>query len=580
MKKLWRDRVEPLADDLEWLALGGLAATAFILGYIGFGDQPGQALSPLDRVYRSLQLFFLEYGSTAEPMSGELDVARLLAPAVTAFAAAKALAALFREQVQSLRARFRPSRNVVVCGLGRCGVPVARAFKERGAKVVVIERDRDNDAIRECRREGIIVLHGDASDRHVLARAGVEHARHVVAACGDDGVNAEVAIRARELVRERSGRPLRGSIQVLDFELRDLLEESELGGGAEDDRFRPDFFNPAERGAPALLDEHPPFDGEGKAPSRPAHVLVVGLGEMGSNVVVHTALRWRTTGAHGRLPVTAVDLEATRRVDLLCRRYPQLASVCDLHAVAEDVRSPEVQSGEFLARRPHPTVAYICLDDDTKGLGAALALRRLQTLRGAPIVVRMTEQTGLASLLAAGDGKYENIHAFALLDWICKPDVLLNGVYEVLARSIHETWLAAQPAGRDAKPSAVPWDRLAEGYKESSRRQAEHIRVKLEAVGCKIVRLRDWDAEPLVFDDDEIELMAQMEHRRWRKEHEDEGWTLGERDDDRKTHPDLVEWEKLPRDSQDYDRGTVRNLPAFLARLGYAVVRTSEDAPR
>jgi RyR domain len=110
--------------------------------------------------------------------------------------------------------------------------------------------------------------------------------------------------------------------------------------------------------------------------------------------------------------------------------------------------------------------------------------------------------------------------------------------------------------------------------KESNREQATDLSRKLEAIGCDIAPMTDWDAEPPAFTADEIELLARMEHDRWRKERETAGWRLAAaRSEDRKESPYLVPYEDLPPDVKEIDRATVRALPAYLAEVDFEVVR-------
>ena len=86
---------------------------------------------------------------------------------------------------------------------------------------------------------------------------------------------------------------------------------------------------------------------------------------------------------------------------------------------------------------------------------------------------------------------------------------------------------------------------------------------------------------PIKFTKEEIEIMAELEHARWNSEKYMDGWSFGNpRDDDKKIHPYLVEWERLPkkikdndRDIKDYDRDAVREIPSLLAEAGFEIYR-------
>ena len=563
--------------------IGGLFITALVLGWIGFDLNSralGQPGSFLDNLYRSLQLFIIHSGAVAPPVSWQLEVARFLAPAVAAGATLSAIVDLLGEQVSGLRVRFY-SNHVVVCGLGRLGSLLARTLREAGYDVVGVEPDAQNGAIARCREDGVIVLVGDGKDPAVLRRAGAHRARYLFAVAGDDGRNSDIAIGARKVVEGRSGSPLTCFVHVLDDKLSDVLRQVGLarrGGG-----LRIEYFNVAQLGAPALLADYPAFDDQGTTPLGPPHIVVVGLGEMGTRLIVHAARRWRAIpGTRGKkLRITAVDRQADARVAVLNERLPRLAGVCELRPCRMDLDSAEFERADFLfggRGRSDVTGVYVCVGEDAVGLSAALHLRRRLGDRNVPIVVRTTQEAGVAALLGEGRGDtYGNLRVFGLLDLVCRPDVLLAGQNEAVARAIHEKYVSnrrREGQSVETNPALVDWEQLPESLKESNREQASDIARKLEAIGCDVAPMTDWDAEPPAFTADEIELLARMEHDRWRTEREAAGWRLAAaRSESRKESPFLVPYEDLPADVKEIDRATVRALPAFLAEVDFAVVR-------
>ncbi len=112
----------------------------------------------------------------------------------------------------------------------------------------MIENDELNDHIERLRQRGVTVLLGDASDPQLLRRARAGRARRVLAVCGDDAINAEVALRCRELSRESGGSALDCYVHIVDGDLCRLLKEQELRGSGED-LLRLEFFNVFESGA-------------------------------------------------------------------------------------------------------------------------------------------------------------------------------------------------------------------------------------------------------------------------------------------------------------------------------------------
>ena len=121
----------------------------------------------------------------------------------------------------------------------------------------------------------------------------------------------------------------------------------------------------------------------------------------------------------------------------------------------------------------------------------------------------------------------------------------------------------------------MPWDDLPEALKESNRAQASHIGVMLKAFGCGIIPWADWDAESFEFAPEEIELLAEMEHKRWVEERLRNDWTYasGTKNIEKKTSPYLVPWDELTEEVKEWDRVTVRGMPGFLARAEFQIVR-------
>jgi hypothetical protein len=447
--------------------------------------------------------------------------------------------------------------------------------------VVVIDGDAENDRIDAAREYGALVLVGDARDQQLLRRAGVAKARHLVGVVGEDGINAEIAVQARRVVGRRRGAPLSCLIHVVDPDLCALLRTQEVGRRNEE-AFRLDFFNVFESGARTLLSESPPQGRHSEDVPR-SHIAVIGLGRFGEALVVQAARSWKAiqVTSRDRLRISIVDQQAQHLTESLTHRYPWLSQICELQARELLFESPEFHSAQFLfdsQRRLDVSTVYVCVDDDSQAVSVALTLHRQLKNAEVPIVVRMVHGTGLASLLEDDpSGEFRNLHAFALLDRMCNPDLLFAGVYEIIAQAMHEEYVRerrSQGEGPDSNPALVPWEELADHFKESNRAQAAHIGIKLAAVDCDLAPLADWEAETFRFDPDELERLSIMEHERWVDERLRDGWRKGPKDTERKISPYLVPWSKLDDEIREYDRVFIRGLPRFLARAGLQIVRT------
>jgi hypothetical protein len=258
--------------------------------------------------------------------------------------------------------------------------------------------------------------------------------------------------------------------------------------------------------------------------------------------------------AGGRLQVTLAGEGAEEAARDLHERYPRLAGDCDVHTGAPAAGV---------------TSAYV-----TGDLGAALNLSR--AVPDVTTVVLVTERSGLATLLSGITAESSSIVLFDVLERSSRPDFVLNGTIERLARAVHAAYVRDQLAAGHTpadNPSLRDWDGLPETTKEANRAQAADVGTKLAAVDCRLQAWTDWTGEGVRFTAEEIERMAVLEHERWSRERRAEGWTAGPRDVERKLNPHLVHWDELPEEVKDYNRNAVRALPELLTFAGFEIVR-------
>jgi uncharacterized membrane protein len=152
-------------------------------------------------------------------------------------------------------------------------------------------------------------------------------------------------------------------------------------------------------------------------------------------------------------------------------------------------------------------------------------------------------------------------------------------VTERLARAIHDDYGAIHESGPVAAVSRAqvlaaslgPWDELPEEFKESNRAQARQIGEKLAVIGCLMMPAFD-PTLGFAFEDDELQLLARLEHERWMDERTAQGYELGPARYDH-VRPDLVPWDRLSDEARAMNIQAVRCIPDMLARVGFQVLR-------
>ncbi len=563
------------------VAVGLVGLTFSTLGFHQYYRAAGQPYTWMDCIYQAIQLLSLNSGAVPPEarVPWMLEVGRIITPLVTFYAIIKALAAVFRDQIHLARIRFMRGQRII-CGLGRKGWLLARQLRRKGQGVVIIEQDAENPHLAEARALGCAVVIGDGRDPLVLKKAGVDRAGALVAVCGEDNLNAEIAARLRTLLAG-SKHSLTCTIHIEDPHLWVLLRELELSSTGHNP-VRLEFFNIFENGAFLLADHYLQPQKESAEPG----LLVVGLGRLGESLVINAARRWalRCKKTGERLKVLALDMDANAICSSLQQRFPLIRDVLELVPLEMDIRSAEFHRGDYLgAAEGACTVshAFVCLEDDTASLNAGLNL--LHHLRGKPahVVVVQWEDAGFADLVkkVSSEGREMGLTVFGLLNHTCQEHLLDDGTHERLARAIHRVYRRTfKPApGEPLAGSAhVDWGDLDEGYRSSNRHQADEIAAKLARLGYGLTPWVDLSALDFAFPEDEEKILAREEHIRWMNERRSQGWRYGaQRDNLNKLHPDLLDWDdpRFTDLAREKDMNTVRNIPAYLIEAGFQLYK-------
>jgi hypothetical protein len=157
-------------------------------------------------------------------------------------------------------------------------------------------------------------------------------------------------------------------------------------------------------------------------------------------------------------------------------------------------------------------------------------------------------------------------------------------LFEKLAKAAHEVFcdhLEAEgyrygPTTSDVEmthSSLMPFESLPEDEKEQNRNTVRSIPCKIARVGYKLVPGTGGQAQ-FMFQKDEIEKLAEKEHKRWVKQKLNGGWHYAAvTDKTRKQHKDIVGWDRLAEEDREKDRVMVRAIPEIVAKAGFKIVK-------
>ena len=587
----------------QWWIILLAAVLGLVCGTLGvhqYERQHAENVSWVSSLYHASQMFILHTPHFEHGTNGLLEVGRWSAAIAFGLTAFLALYSVCATEWRHLLLPF--TRNhVVICGLGRRGMNLARSCRAQGKRVVAIEKAPTEDVSRECARLRITLLPGNSAESSRLKAAGATHADQLIAVGGDDSGNVETALQLQALFKQEprsSATPLECSVHLSDADLRNACQNANLFRDQRRFGLVTRFIDTFAYATRDLLvrDDQLPLDQGGIAENDPrqVHLVILGFGRMGRAVALRAALLGHFANRK-RLKITVIDRAAECHEAQLLFRYPSFRMACDIEFKSLEVESPDARSllerwasDELLA-----SSVALCFDNDVQAMDVALRVAPGLRQHGIPFAVRLSANAGFAALLPLlNQSSPSSAHAarcricgFGMLDDLRLINALDDPVGNRLALTIHNGHVeeAIRQPGRDrAEPSLRDWDELDDDIKDSNLQQADHIDIKLRAIGCERAPQEDARAE---FTDLEqhVETLAEMEHSRWNAERWLAGWQLGPKSDGPKRSPYLVSWKDLKDLSKDddairnYDRQAVRKIPALLRKIGHKICRKRDS---
>jgi hypothetical protein len=240
---------------------------------------------------------------------------------------------------------------------------------------------------------------------------------------------------------------------------------------------------------------------------------------------------------------------------------------------------------ENTLREDAPFAIAVCLPEDRASLHVAVTMRALLDGLGqteVPVYMRLGRHLRLgqfAGNMERRPGNPDRLRPFGSMQEILAADVVVGARLDRLAQAYHEHRRGQQGATRQNQPSWRAWPELAEQFKMSSRREADHITIKLAQAGFTIAETES----PAIFkfSHADLRLLAQLEHRRWTIERLLQGWKYGKkRDDALRLNPFLVDWEELPAGEHKANVAAIAALPEILALTRREVRRVEQTGKK
>jgi voltage-gated potassium channel Kch len=558
-----------------------IVAAALGLGFWGWclADRPTTWEILLNDAFRTLQLLTFQFSRAANglgpaPLSWQLSLARFLIPAIALFESYRLVLGAIRSPTRLAMLGLRRGHIVVVPGRGSTGWALLREVRASGLRAIAVAPDLRTEDRGKIEEQGLAVLAADPFLEATWHQARADRADLVVVSHGSDVENLNIAVTVADALSQR--KQSNGPMLVTALENESLAEQVDaaLDNAAHKSGLRYRRLSVPEEAARTIFLD-PPLPTRKQDRDLPSHIIVLGLGPGARPVLRHALTLGQDAAAAGpRISVLAAEKDLTAEPLLQPDAIPGF--VAELRGVSCDLSSglPLSALETLLCEAPPPVLACVCLADDA-AVTTGMAMARQAALQGWPdfsIAVHQQRKDRFLTLLARENSVqgHARLRPFGGLLPNGSLRRLQNERDDRLPRAVHAHYLQMLRRLNAASEIPVLWDELPENVRHANRASADHIAVKLAAIGCRIV---PGDSPPFAFTALERDALARIEHRRWSAERLLRGWRLGERDNEKRLHPDLIPFDDLTDEGQEKDRDAVSMSPEVLALAGLSIRR-------
>lgn len=598
MLKLLQKR-STLGRSIVWAAV-----IALVLSFVGnleknFREMPLEeqnisrsAKIVLDTIPVAIKVFRPKPRNTPGTEGWLLTIAETLGSVVTFAAVLTVLWSILKEQVEKLRISTLRRHTILLGFDGRARLFMKSKQRPRDRAVVVVDPTASTKVREKAHAEGCLhyATTAEVELTKQLKACRAKRGTRIIISTGSDTVNLEYI----KEIAEGDFTPPKDVLMIIeDVKLHQQLEENDgfMQKLGEDTDLR--MINPAKSAASDLL-SRVNFNALALDCGQDRATLVVfGATNVAAEVVSHF-LRVSPSVLPEAPKICWVVEEKAELQRLLSLDYAALAALVSspspdtpltwaisievLETGKDSALYDENKLGTFEHALTDATAVIVAEDPErfqksNIQIGTALrqSSRRLTCLE-VPIFVHSEKKSAedqflICTSYATGNQppSQKKLAKTDRLPEVIEPFGRSDEVYnwgdgesarEALARRLHAEYLEDRRAKPDTEhhraASMVPWNTLAETYKNANRRAADQLR-SLEFSKDLLLSKTEFKTQVVV------ERLAALEHDAWWIDRELDGWRYNEtRDNARKFHPNLIPYDDLSSDIQEYDRVKAR----------------------
>ncbi|RLD76413.1 MAG: hypothetical protein DRJ10_13620 [Bacteroidetes bacterium] len=559
--------------DLEWWIVGIVGFIAFTLSIKGFNilfTEAGVERNYIDLAFQAIKTFGMEFtDGFKSPLPWQLEVSRWLSPAVMLYIAGKTILFLIRREFKSSLIKFKKN-HIIITALNQKSRHLITDLLANGETVVVVAAIEDPRKLDIVEKEGAIIVEGDILSDKFLKNIAAHKAKYMVFIENDDEKNISTAISVynfivkceknkKQTLYTHVGDDLKlNELKELNF-FEELTEQNKLNLNCE---IR--IFSAHERASRILFLKYSPdvFTKINSPKDQQINIAIIGSKTLAQSMII----RFARLGHYANLKKMKITLfhDGKDIASKLERNFKNINDLIELETINEDLELFDADKFETIHKNHPFTSTYILCEDDSLSSAILNKLTKVETEKELDVILTLINPDGILSKrYIASKIDSINLHKFNIIEESFTQDALISEKLDELAKIIHNDYLSGLKTLNPDKSSHKPWKLLALDFKNQNREQADHIFVKLRALGYGAENYSE-----IIFTDEQVELLSEMEHNRWWANMALSGWKNGaKRDDKKKIHTDLIPYEQLPEETKQYDRDAVLNIPKLLEKM-------------
>ena len=559
--------------DLEWWIVGVLGFIAFSLSISGFDilfTEAGVKRNYFDLTFQAIKAFGMEFtDGFKSPLPWQLEISRWLSPAVVLYIAGKTILFLIRREFKSVLIKYKKN-HIIVTALNQKSRYLITDLLANGEKVIVVAAIEDPRKLDIVEKEGAIIVEGDILSDKFLKNIAAHKAKYMVFIEDDDEKNISTAISVYNFM-VKHGKDKNQTLYTHvgdDLKLNELKELNFFEELTKQNKHNLNteirIFSANERASRVLFLKHSPdiFTEIKSTKDKQINIAIIGSKTLAQSMII----RFARLGHYANLKKMKITLfhDGKDIANKLERNFKNINNLIELDTINEDLELFDAEKFEAIHKKHPFSATYLLCEDDSLSSGILNKLTKVETEKELDVILTLIKPDGLLSKrYIASQIDSINLHKFNIIEESFTKDALISEKLDELAKIIHNDYLSGLKTLNPDKSSHKPWKLLALDFKNQNREQADHIYVKLRALGHNTNTINE-----IKFTKGQVELLAEIEHNRWWANMVLSGWKNGKkRNDKKKIHTDLIPYDELTDEIKQYDRDAVVNIPKLLGEM-------------